>query len=421
MLTVKEIEAIKPGHKVADHHGLTLAVTKADPPAKIWRHRYTFKGKPNEMTLGEYPFMKPEQARDAHTENRKMLRAGIDPMAARKAKKEEEKQKVVAKAALADNTFKKMARKWWEKHEPSRDTNSWMDTWDRLERYVFPKFGQRLITDIQLGEVRDCVLEIEAAGHRPLADKIKNNIIAIFDHVVVFELAPLKVNPLLSLRTTTILSPHIAVNHPRVSEAELPALLYMIDNYPKNVIVRMALKLLPHLVIRPGPLLSAPWDEFDLDDAQWLIPKDRMKHHGHKRDGTPIMAPHIVPLSRQTVQMLRHLHTLTGHGKLVFPGEQDHTKGLSDGTLSAVLNRNGYKGRQSPNGFRGIASTILHGYKGKPGCDFTGDHIETQLAHLIGTEVQRAYNWQDYLPERTVMMQWYSDFLDSRLAEASKP
>jgi integrase len=141
------------------------------------------------------------------------------------------------------------------------------------------------------------------------------------------------------------------------------------------------------------------WDEFDLNAAEWRIPAERMK----------MRTPHIVPLSKQAVQLLQVLHGVTGHGKLLFPGERDHSKPISNNTILKALERMGYKGRMTGHGFRGLASTILH-EKG-----FEHMHIELQLAHQERDQVSASYNHATYLKPRAKMMQWWADYLDQQL------
>jgi len=147
-------------------------------------------------------------------------------------------------------------------------------------------------------------------------------------------------------------------------------------------------------------LIDARWDEFDLQAGQWRIPAERMK----------MRIEHIVPLSLQAIQILQILHGITGHSELLFPGERDHGKPMSNNTILKALQRMGYKGRMTGHGFRGLASTILHEQ------GFEHVHIELQLAHQERNAVSAAYNHATYIKQRAKMMQWWADYLDSQLA-----
>jgi integrase len=148
--------------------------------------------------------------------------------------------------------------------------------------------------------------------------------------------------------------------------------------------------------VRTSELIGARWKEFDFEAGRWAIPAARMK----------MKTPHIVPLSTQTVEVLELLRTISGNRELVFPGEQDATKPMSNMTILKALERMGYKGRMTGHGFRGLASTILHEQ------GYNHDHIELQLAHAPRNEVSAAYNHALYLEPRTKMMQDWADFLE---------
>jgi integrase len=148
-------------------------------------------------------------------------------------------------------------------------------------------------------------------------------------------------------------------------------------------------------------LIESPWTEFDLDIAGWTVPHARMK----------MDTPHMVPLSRQSVEVLLALKLLTGNGRLVFPGALDKTKPISNNTILFALYRLGYQGRMTGHGFSGLASTILNE------SGFDEAHVELQLAHMKRNKVAAAYSHAKYLKQRTVMMQWWADYLDRQLAK----
>ena len=116
--------------------------------------------------------------------------------------------------------------------------------------------------------------------------------------------------------------------------------------------------------------------------------------------------PHTVPLSPQAIEVLQTLHTVTGGRELLFPGERDHDKCMSNNTILKALERMGYKGQMTGHGFRGIASTMLHEH------GFDHAHIELQLAHTERNEVSAAYNHALYLPQRAAMMAWWGTYLE---------
>jgi len=202
--------------------------------------------------------------------------------------------------------------------------------------------------------------------------------------------------PVADIKPSDVLPSRKTKNFARVGADELPDLLRKIAGYGGAAITRLAVKLLAYTFVRTGELIGASRDEFDLDGAVWRIPKERMK----------METPHIVPLSKQAVEVLRTLHLITGHGALLFPGERDHEKPMSNDTILGALKRMGYAGQMTGHGFRGVASTELHEM------GFEDAHIEVQLSHLKRNRVAGAYDHPKYLKPRAAMMQAWADHLD---------
>jgi integrase len=173
-------------------------------------------------------------------------------------------------------------------------------------------------------------------------------------------------------------------------------LLRKIEGYAGTPYTRIAMKLLAYLFVRTSELIEAKWEEFDLGAALWRIPASRMKK------GTE----HLVPLAPQAVEILRSLYEIRGQSGWLFHNERDHSKAMSNGAILGALRRMGYAGRMTGHGFRSVASTALHEM------GLSHAHIETQLAHLSGDEVSRAYNAAQYLDERRAMMNAWADHLD---------
>jgi integrase len=156
------------------------------------------------------------------------------------------------------------------------------------------------------------------------------------------------------------------------------------------------MKLMATTFVRTTELIEAKWAEFDLENARWDIPAERMK----------MRTPHIVPLATQALEVLEMLRDLAGDSEWLFPGDFDTAQPMSNNTILAALKRMGYKGRMTGHGFRGLASTILHEQ------GYAHDHIELQLAHAPRNAVSAAYNHALYLEPRARMMQDWADFLE---------
>jgi integrase len=192
-----------------------------------------------------------------------------------------------------------------------------------------------------------------------------------------------------------------------LSAKDLPDLLRKMDAYASDnggeLQTQYALQLLSLTFVRTGELREATWDEFDLDNAEWRIPAERMK----------MKAPHIVPLSRQAVEIVQKLKELNGGYRLVFPGVRP-PEPMSKNTVLFALYRMGYRGRMTGHGFRAVASTVLNE------TGFDADVIERQLAHAERNKVRAAYHRSEYLPERRKMMQQWADMLDNWKKEDEK-
>lgn len=400
-LTIREIENAKPAgkpYKMTDGGGLCLLI--APSGAKLWRWRYYFDGKEKMMAFGEYPVVSLKEARDLHFEARKTLAAGSDPMAERKAEAEAKQKETEARQREAENSFEKIGRKWWAWWSVGKSPRHVDTVMRRLEADVFPVIGHKFIDAITAPDIRELILPIEARGARDVAKRAHETIGQIFRYAIANGLATR--NPAADFKPRDVLKPAEEENFARVEAKDLPALLLKMWEYDGDILTIYALQLMAYLWVRTSELIEAEWPEFDLDGARWEIPKERMKK---KR-------PHIVPLPAQAVAILRILHWRTGRGKKVFPGANDKEKTMSNNTILFALYRLGYKGEMTGHGFRGVASTVLY-----DSSQFEEDWIEMQLAHVQRNKVKGAYNHAKYLKQRTVMMQWWADYLDGQLAK----
>ncbi len=203
-------------------------------------------------------------------------------------------------------------------------------------------------------------------------------------------------NPSADLRGA--LPPAKAKHYPSITEPDkVGALMRAINGYSGSIITATALKLAPLVFARPGELRQAEWSEFDLDNAEWRIPAEKMK----------MRVVHIVPLSRQAIEIIKDIQPLTGRDKYLFPSNRTKTRPMSNNTINGALRRLGYtKEQMTAHGFRSMASTLLNEQ------GWNRDAIERQLAHSEKDGVRAAYNYAQHLPERKKMMQSWSDYLD---------
>ena len=387
-LTDTAIRGAKPKEKVyklADGGGLYLEV--APRGGKWWRIKYRFAGKEKRLSLGVYPAVGLREARARLEAMKDMLRQGIDPGEQRKTKKTE--------AVVQEQTFEVVAREWHKKKLAGWTPNHARQIIRRLETLAFPDLGSRPIAELGAPDFLAVLGKVERQGHLETARRLAQ----ICGQVTRYaRLAGMIVadpaSHLTEALTTKPVRHHAAITEPR----EIGALLRAIDDYPGDVSVSFALKIMPYVFVRSSELRRATWSEIDLDRAEWLIPAERMK----------MRRPHLVPLARQVVEMFRALHAITGNRELVFPGTASATRCISDVGLLNALRRLGYgRDEMTIHGFRSMASTRLNEMGYRP------DVIEAQLAHAEKNSVRDAYNRAQYVEERRRMMQEWADYLDS--------
>ncbi|HEY1579024.1 MAG TPA: tyrosine-type recombinase/integrase, partial [Terracidiphilus sp.] len=358
--------------------------------SKLWRWRYRFDRKEKLMALGEYPVVSLGEARDRHLAGRKLLGSDVDPMAVRKAEAEAKQREAEAQEHETENSFENVARKWWDWWAPGKSPRHTNYVMRRLEADVFPSFGHRFIEAVTATDIRKLMQMIESRGARDVSKRAHETTGQVFRYAIAHGIASR--NPAADFKPKDILAEAKEANFARVDARELPDLLQRMESYDGDALTRLAMRMMAYTFVRTSELIEAEWAEVDLDNARWDIPAKRMK----------MDTPHIVPLSRQSVGVLRALNLLTGNGRLVFPGANDKQKPMSNNTILFALYRLGYRGRMTGHGFRGLASTILHEN------GFEDEHVELQLAHQKRNKVAAAYNHAKYLRQRKAMMQWWA-------------
>ncbi len=380
MLTDSQIRSAKSSdrpRKLTDSRGLYLLLKPNG--ARYWRFNYSFDGRCKTLALGVYPDVSLVRARVRHQEARLKLAQGIDPGA--------EKQ-------VLGKTFEVVARAWYARWSKNRHPQYAYYVMKRLEEDVFPRIGSMPASDVPTSAFRDVVKKIEARGAAEIAKRVLQNCNQIMRYAVAHDDATR--NPVADVRPADILNPRKRRNYPRVGEKQLPDLLRAIDGYVGGEHTRLALKLMALTFVRTTELIGARWSEFDIKEARWDIPAERMK----------MKTPHIVPLSIQARKILERLKEISFDRELVFPGDVNPNKPMSNNTILFALYRMGYRGRMTGHGFRGVASTILHEQA------WQHEHIELQLAHQERDETSAAYNHALYLEPRARMMQSWADLLD---------
>jgi integrase len=255
--------------------------------------------------------------------------------------------------------------------------------------------GPQPISSITAPEILQVLRVVESRERLESAKRLRAVIGSVFRYAVATGRAA--ADPTAALRGA-LAAPVVRHRAAIVAPAAFGELLRAIDGYEGMPEVRAGLQLLALTFVRPGELRAATWHEFDTDKAVWIIPAERAK----------MRRPHRVPLSRQAINVLDRLRTITGHGHLVLPGARGRNHPLSENTLNAALRRIGYtKNEMTSHGFRAAASSILN-ESGK----WNPDAIEAQLAHVEANAVRRAYARAEFWKERIEMMDWWGEKLD---------
>lgn len=376
-------------YRLTDANGLCLEVTPTG--SKLWRYRYRFNGSAKMLAIGAYPTITLLKARQSRDEARQMLIDGVDPSEQKKAVKQAQK--------VEGLTFETLAREWFAYNAPRWAESTTYKAKLYLDNDIIPGIGARPIKSITRPELVELVRTVEARGTLNAAGKIRQWLHQIFRYGLAKGVV--EANPATDLNVVAA-PPKAARHHPHVTFAELPELLSKCDAANIHTLTRHAIRLLTLTAVRPGELRQAPWSEFDLDAATWTIPAERMKAR----------RPHIVPLPRQAVAILRQLHEITGRYALVFAGANPE-RPMSENTANKALRLMGYEGRQTGHGFRHLLSTELNGR------GYNKDWIERQLAHGDSDEIRGTYNHAAYVEQRRQMMQAWADSIDALCADAN--
>lgn len=389
MLTQFQITAAKPKAKpytLSDERGLALVVQTTG--SKLWRFRYRYGGAPKTLHIGSWPTISLADAREKCREARKAIAAGIDPVL------EKKRAKIEAQFSVA-MSFKEVSIEWLGKCEREGLAEITLDKIRWLLGMAYPLIGSHPINAITPTEALSVLRKVEGKGRYESARRMRSVLSRVFRYGIATARCDRDVAAdLRGALTTPKTSHHAAITDP----VQVGVLLKMIDGYTGQEVTRMALRLSPHLFVRPGELRQAEWCEFDLDKAIWSIPVEKMK----------MRRPHRVPLSRQVLSLIEELREITGHRQYLFPCMGSPLRPMSENGVNQALRRLGYgTGEMTAHGFRATAATLLN-EMGR----WNPDAIERQLAHQEASSVRRAYARGEYWDERVTMMQHWSDFLD---------
>ncbi|MDZ7281273.1 integrase arm-type DNA-binding domain-containing protein [Sphingomonas sanguinis] len=388
MLTVVQIRALKPAerpYKVADSDGLYLLVQPSG--ALLWRFRYRCCGIERKLSLGSFPDVTLVQARRKRDEAKAELDDGIDPV-------EEKRQRRLKAELAAQTTFALVAGEYIEKMEREGRSPATIKK-ARWFLELLDGIAKRPIAAITPHELLDVLKRVERRGHHETALRLRSFAGRVFRYG--FATLRTERNPADILRgalTVPRVKHHAAIVEPK----KVGDLLRAIDGYTGRPETLHALRIAPHVFLRPGELRQAKWSEIDFAEKVWRVPAERMK----------MKQPHAVPLSRQVLFLLQDLRSLARDSEFLFPALHTTKRCISDNTLNVALRRLGFENDEmTSHGFRAMASTLLN----ESGL-WHPDAIERALAHGEKDKVRAAYHRGAHWAERVRMAQWWSDYLD---------
>ncbi|EGT0678550.1 tyrosine-type recombinase/integrase [Citrobacter braakii] len=380
-----QIRRAKPEAKaytLGDGQGLSLLIEPNG--SKSWRFRYRFAGKPKMISLGVYPTITLADARSRRDDARKLVAEGKNPSEVRKEQK-------IALQTESESAFEKIATEWHQMKSAKWSEGYASDIMEAFQNDIFPYVGTRPIGEIKPLELLNVLRKIERRGALEKMRKVRQRCSEVFRYAIATGRA--EFNPAADL--SSALDVHQSNHFPFLKADEIPDFLRALDGYTGSRLVLIATKLLMITGVRTIELRAALWSEFDLDNAIWEIPAERMK----------MRRAHLVPLSTQALDLLNELKSMTGNYRYVFPGRNDPNKPMSEAAINQLIKRLGYGGRLTGHGFRHMMSTILHD------AGFNSQYIELQLAHVDSNRIRGTYNHATFIEERRKMLSFFSSTL----------
>ena len=381
-------------YKLTDSRGLYLEVMPNG--SKCWRLKYRYYKKEKRLALGVYPFVTLAEAREGRERAKKLLAQNIDPS---HQKQDERRQNM----RDANGTFKVVALEWLEQQRERLTPKYYKTVLGRLEKDIFPYIGKDQIKMIDAPLLLNTLRKIEERGALHLIKKVRQHCGQIFRYGI--RTGKCTYNPAIDLQRDALKTrktKHFAA----ITTEEIPDLIEALEKnnfrlYPRT---KRAIKLSMLTFVRPSELRMAEWSEFNFEKRQWIIPAERMK----------MEREHIVPLSDQTIAILKEQKLETGHinTTYVFPNQIRPHEPMSDGTVRTAVQKIGFKDRMTAHGFRALARTAI-----REELNYEPDVIEVQLAHKPSNPLGEAYDRAKFIKQRHTMMQDWANYIDRAVLE----
>lgn len=388
LLTALDVRNAKPQdkpYKLRDGKGLFLEVRPSG--LKVWRYRYRIApGKPDQMfTIGEAGEARGQitlaGARNERVKLRDLVKRGIHP-------REEREGRKAQRVREGENTFTAIAEEWIAETRASWTPKYYKQVRRGMDQDILPAIGKRPIASITAADVRHVIRTRKA--HPSAAAMLRLWIGSTIRWALANGIDGVTNDP--TLATRNMIKRPAVEHHKPLKPAEIPTFLDAVRSYTGQRSTAIAAEILLFTFVRPGELCGARWDEFNMEEALWIVPAARMK----------MREDHYVPLSPRVLELLTELRSLSGNRQHLFPNRRDPTRPMHNSTLNLLFESIGFAPKVTPHSMRGTASTILNGM------GYNRDWIERQLSHKERDAVRASYNSAEYLPQRRQMMDAYA-------------
>ena len=397
-LTALQVRNLKPAtrtYRKPDGKGLYLSVTPQNK--KSWIYRYKIKGNESLFTIGHYPDMALSEARHQRKQARGLVKQGINPSHKRKEEQKIKAEQAISKTELeakkqpAKNSFQNIALEWIGQQSERWSISHTNHVQATLEKDVFPYMGAMPVDGIKPPQVLEVIRAVEQRGALEIARKVLQRMNAVFRYAV--QTGQCTFNP--AAEMTGVIKTRRRQHMNALKQGDLPEFFERLHAADIFAGTKLAILFTLLTAARTSETRLATWEEIDLEGALWRIPAERMK----------MSTPHNVPLSSQTVAILKRAARLFGTRGYLFPSPRAASKPMSNNTMLFALYRAGYHGRATMHGFRATFSTIANEN------GFSGDVIEKALAHEQRNQVRAAYHRSEYTEQRSELAQWYGDLM----------
>ena len=387
-LTNTEVSQAKPKDKeynLSDGGGLALRVKPNGTKTWLFNYYHPYTNKRSNISFGTFPTVSLKQARDSRDSSRVLLSQDIDPKSHRENTKRQLQQE-------HSNTLQKVAIDWFAVKETSLTPAYAEDVFRSLTKHIFPSVGKTPITKVNAVDVIKVLKPLSAAGSLETVKRLCQRLNQIMTFAV--NTGVVNSNPLAGI--SKAFEAPVKKNLPTIRPTDLPILIKALNTASIKIVTRCLIEWQLHTMVRPGEAAGARWEEIDLNNKLWIIPAERMKK---KRE-------HIVPLTKQVVQLLELMQPISGHREFVFPGDRNPRRHANESTANLALKRMGFHKKLVAHGLRSLASTTLN----EQGHD--ADIIESALAHTDRNSVRGAYNRSEYLERRRRLMYSWSNHIE---------